>query len=145
MFVLSIEFIFTMIRLEKAKKAIEGSEKKAQELGIAITTVILDEHGTVIALSRMDGAFTVSPDFAKAKAFTSATLGFPTQALSQFVIEGKPYFGLSNLAGGEFTTIAGGIPVKNGDKVVGGVGVGGSTDVKQDEMCAQEAVKILEE
>ena len=91
----------------------------------------------------MDGAFTVSPDFAKAKAFTSATLGFPTDKLATFTGEGKPYFGLTDLASGEFTTIAGGVPVMNDGKLVGGVGVGGSADVSQDALCAQEAVKAI--
>lgn len=140
-----LSVIFDMITLNKAKKALEAAENKAKELGIAVTTVIADEHGTVIAMSRMDGAFTVSPDFARTKAFTSATLGFPTENLSAFTGEGKPYFGLTNLAGGEFTTIAGGIPVKMKDKVVGAVGVGGSTDTNQDAACAKEAVTVLEE
>ncbi len=133
-----------MISLEKAKKALEASEAKAKELGITVSTIISDEHGTMIAMSRMDGAFTVSPDFARAKAFTSATLGFPTANLSEFAGEGKPYFGLSNLAGGEFTTIAGGVPIKMHDKVVGAVGVGGSSDTNQDAECAKKAASIFE-
>jgi uncharacterized protein GlcG (DUF336 family) len=133
-----------MISLEKAKKALEASEKKAEELGIKITTIIVDDHGIVIASSRMDGAIHISPTFAESKAVTSALLGAPTEGLGQYAGEGKPYFGFNTLAGGKMTAIAGGYPVKINNKVVGGVGTGGSMDVSQDAICAQEAVKILE-
>lgn len=132
-----------MITLEKAKKALEASEKKARELGIAVTTVIVDEHGSTIAVSRMDGAISISPKFAYSKAFTSANLGMPSEGIGPYAGEGKPYFGINTLFGGELTPMTGGLPVKMGSKLVGGVGVGGSTDTAQDSQCAQEAVKAL--
>lgn len=132
-----------MITLDKAKRAIEASEQKAKELGTAVTTVIVDEHGSLIAAGRMDGAIPISPRFAYSKAFTSASLGMPTEGIGAYTAEGKPYFGLNTIFGGEITPIAGGHPVKIGNKLVGGVGVGGSTDTAQDSQCAQEAAKIL--
>jgi uncharacterized protein GlcG (DUF336 family) len=133
-----------MITLEKARQALEASEQKAAELGIAVTTFIVDDHGVVLAVSRMDGAIHVSPTFAYAKAFTSANLGAPTEGLGQYAGEGKPYFGFNMLNAGQMTAIAGGFPVKVNGKVVGGVGVGGSMDVSQDAQCAQAAVAVLE-
>ncbi len=50
---------------------------------------------------------------------------------------------MNTLFGGELTTIAGGIPVKIGEKLVGGIGVGGSTNTLEDHECAQSAVDIL--
>lgn len=132
-----------MITLEKAQEAIEAAEKKAKELGIKITTTIVDEHGTLIAASRMDGAITISPEFAYAKAYTSATIGLPTADIANYSGEGKPYFGTTSAFGGKLMVIAGGIPVKTGEKLVGAVGVGGSMDVKQDEECAKAAVETL--
>ena len=132
-----------MITLDKAKKALEASELKAKELGTAITTVIVDEHGSIIVASRMDGAIPISPRFAFCKAFTSASLGMPSEGIGSYAAEGKPYFGVNTILGGEITPIAGGFPVKMGNKLVGGVGVGGSMDVMQDSQCAQAAVKAL--
>ena len=70
-------------------------------------------------------------------------MGFSSGEIAKFAVEGKPYFGVESLAGGQITTLAGGLPVKENKKVIGGVGVGDSYDTSQDEVCAQEAVKVL--
>lgn len=132
-----------MITLERAKQALEASEKKARDLGIAISTVIVDSHGSIIASSRMDNAIPISPKFAYAKAFTAANIGFKTSDIAPNSVEGKPYFGLNTLFGGELTVIAGGVPITENKTLVGGVGVGGSYNVSQDEECAQTATKLL--
>ncbi len=134
-----------MITLAKAKKALEASEKKAEELGVHVSTVIVDNQGSVIAVSKMDNAIPISPRFALSKAYTSANLGFSTLDLAKYSSEGKPYFGLNTLFGGEFDLLAGGIPVKMNGKLVGGIGVGGSPDTLQDVECAKAAEMALGE
>lgn len=132
-----------MLTLEKAKEALELSEKKAKELGVNVTTVVVDEHGTLVALSKMDSAFYISPKFAKMKAYTSALLGLPSGDIAEYAAEGKPYFGINAAFSHELITLAGGLPVKKGEKVVGGVGVGGSLDVTDDVKCAEAALEAF--
>lgn len=132
-----------MITLEKARLAIEAAEKKAKELKVAICTVVVDDHGSLIAAGRMDGALVISPRFAYAKAHTAAVLRMPTNAIGAYAADNKPYFGVNTLFAGELTPIAGGVPIMIQGQVVGGVGCGGSADVSQDDLCAAEASKIL--
>lgn len=133
-----------MITLEKAKQAIQASEDKAKELGITVSTAVVDDYGTLVAFSKMDGALHISPRFSYAKAFTSASLGLPSGDVANFAQEGKPYFSINTSFSGELMVIAGGLPVKEGDKVTGAVGVGGSPDVNQDLECAKAALAVLQ-
>jgi len=132
-----------MLTLEKAQKAIEAAQNKAKELGIAVTVTVVDEHGALVAASRMDGALTVSPKFSFAKAYTAAVIGLPTGDIAQYAGEGKPYYGTTSAFGGELMVIAGGLPIKEGSKVIGGIGVGGSYDVNQDVECAKAGLSVF--
>ncbi|MBU1016618.1 heme-binding protein [Patescibacteria group bacterium] len=132
-----------MITLNKAKEALLASETKAKELGIAVTTVIVDEHGSIIAVSRMDTAIPISPEIALSKAYTSANLGAPTATLLENSQPGKPYFGVQEILGGKMTILPGGLPVLKDGKIIGAAGVGGSMDLAQDVLCAETAVKTL--
>jgi uncharacterized protein GlcG (DUF336 family) len=134
-----------MITAEKAQAALKASEAKAEELGIAVSTAIVDEYGVLIAFSRMDGALKVSPKFSQAKAHTSAALGLPSGEVANYAGEGKPYVGVNVAFAGELMVIAGGVPVKHNGQLAGAVGVGGSLDVKQDVLCAEAAKQVLEE
>lgn len=129
--------------LDAAQKAVDAAIKKAEELKIAISVAVVDQYGDLVAFGRMKGALKISPKFAIAKAYTAGTLGMGTADMAGYVTEGKPYYGLTSLFGGELTTIAGGLPIKLGEKLVGGVGVGGSADVSQDLECAQAAVGTI--
>lgn len=129
---------------EKAQQAVDEAIKKAEELGVKISVAVVDQYGDLVAFGRMKGALKISPKFAIAKAVTSGTLGMGTADIAGFAVEGKPYYGLNSLFGGELTTIAGGVPIKSGAELIGGVGVGGSTDVSQDLEAAQAALKAFE-
>lgn len=132
-----------MITLEKAKAALVAAQKKAEELKAVVSIAVVDEHGALVAFSKMDGAINISPKFSQAKAYTAATVGMPSGDMAAYAAEGKPYYGVDSAMGGKLTVIAGGIPVMDGGKIAGAVGVGGSQDVNQDVEIAKAAVVAL--
>ncbi len=129
--------------LNAALKAISMAEKKASELGVKVSIAVVDNSGITIASAKMDGSISISPEFAYTKAYTSASIGAPSKDLEGYAEEGKPYYGLNSIFGGKLTTIAGGQPVMIDGKLVGGVGVGGSMDVGQDNLCAIAALEAF--
>lgn len=132
-----------MMTLETALKAVNAAKAKADELGVKVTIVVVDSSGEIVVLHRMDGALTVSPTFATAKAFTSGTIGLPTAGMAEYAEPGKPYYGVNSLCGGKMTTIAGGQALKMGEQLIGGIGVGGSYDTTQDDEIAKAGMNAL--
>lgn len=125
-----------MITLKFAQEIVEKVHLKARELGIEVSVAVVDKAGTLILASKMDNAISISPKFAYTKAFTAASLGVKTSSLAEYTVEKGPYYGLNTIFAGELTSIAGGVPIMVDGKLLGGVGVGGSMDVNQDEICA---------
>ncbi|MFQ5879623.1 MAG: heme-binding protein [Dehalococcoidia bacterium] len=120
------------LTLEQAGKIIQGARGKAAELGITVTIAVVDAGGHLVALSRMDGARFPTTDIARGKAFTAAAFQRESAQMGQ-----NPFFATGpELGGRRVVPLGGGIPIRQGDQVVGGVGVSGGTS-DQDVECAQ--------
>ena len=119
---------------ESAQNMVAAAVAKAAELGVPQVVAVLDESGLLKAFCRMDGAALISIEVAQNKAYT-ALFGMPSQDFYNFIkdepalLAGVPHIPRIAIFGG-------GLPIKVGDKVVGGIGVSGGT-VEQDVACAQ--------
>ena len=126
----------TGVSLEDARRVIAAAEKKAQEIGQPMNIAVADEGANLVAFIRMEGAWIGSIDIAQKKAFTSRAFDISTRDLAQHSQSGNQFFGIHVSNNGKIMIFAGGIPLKSGDKVVGGIGVsGGSGD--QDHAVAE--------
>jgi uncharacterized protein GlcG (DUF336 family) len=131
------------ITLDFAKRLIEGAEKEAKKLGLAMVIAIVDEGGNLIAIHRMDDAWLASINIAQNKAWTSVALKMPTENLAAATVPQAELYGLNTTNNGKIVVFGGGIPLVKEGKVVGAVGVSGST-VPNDIQVAQAAVSVFE-
>ncbi|MBY8910230.1 heme-binding protein [Salinicoccus roseus] len=133
------------INLENAKKIIEGAEQKASEIGVQMVISVIDEGGNLVAVHRMDDAWLASIDIAQNKAWTAVALKMPTSNLEEATVPNAELFGLNTTNQGRIVVFGGGIPLEADGKVVGAIGVSGSSvpdDVKVAE-AGVEAFKAL--
>ena len=127
------------LTLERSLKIVQGAEKKAAQLNVKVTIAIVDAGGRLIALHRMDGAPFPTPEIAQGKAFTAVSFGAESAQLMNMLGQ-VPFFANGpQLAGGRFTLMPGGVPISEGNAVVGAVGVAGATG-EQDVECAKEGL-----
>jgi len=103
-----------------------------------ISVAVTDRNGIVIQHDRMDGAGPATPQWAEAVARMSVNFRSPTSELSEI----KDWDGGSQDAlmdGFRLTSVAAGLPLWNGSRLIGAVGVSGS--MKNDSKIAVAAVK----
>ena len=132
------------ISLGAADALIAAAQAKATELGVNMAIAIVDEGGLLKAFARMDGvSSSATVDLVQMKAYSAASFRTPTHLLAEGA---KDDFArassLTNIPG--FTLAAGGYPIKDGDAVVGGIGVGGGSP-EQDMQVAEAALASAQE
>lgn len=123
------------LRLADAQVIAARAHAQARKLGRDISIVIVNREGRVILSQRMDAASFLSLAVAEGKASTAAAIGVPTAVLEKGVDSGHP----SILSAPGAVVIAGGLPVRSGGALVGGVGVSGGAP-QEDEAIVQAAL-----
>ena len=118
------------------------AQKKATEIGQPMNIAVADGGGNLVAHVRMDNAWLGSIDISIKKAFTARAFDISTKDLATHSQSGGQFFGIHASNDGRVMIFAGGIPLKQGGKVVGAIGVsGGSGD--QDHSVAEAGVEAF--
>ncbi|AHE73148.1 GlcG [Enterobacter ludwigii] len=106
-----------------------------------VTVTVVDRAGVVKAVQRTDNAGPHTVKASEMKAYT---------ALSAKNASGKVMDAAQSNAGAQnmrdipgFLLLAGGLQVKEGDEVIGAIGIGGAPGGHLDEACAQAAIDGL--
>ena len=112
---------------------IEGALEQCTKDGYKVSVVIVDKGGNVAASIRGDGTGPHTMDFARMKAYTARTRNQTSLATMKQMED--PAFAflrqIPNVVG-----VGGGVPIRAGNEVIGGVGVSGAPGGEKDEACA---------
>ncbi|MDH7459912.1 heme-binding protein [Chitinophagaceae bacterium 26-R-25] len=129
------------ITLDQAENLLAMAKGKAREIGIPMNVAILDTAGHLKSFMRMDNAFLGSIDIAIKKAKTAMLFRMNSEAVGEFLKPEIGAFGMEASSGG-LMGFAGGIPIKDGEEIVGYIGVSGGP-VPMDFQVASAACNIL--
>lgn len=136
--------IQSRITLSTAKKLIERLEQEAVRRGQRAVIAVCNPEGNPVAVHVMDGAFLVSFDVAMKKAYTAVAVKMSTMELSKIAQPGGTFYGVDKLDGGKIVIFGGGIPLKSGDTIIGGLGISGGTG-EEDHSLAEYGQSVLKE
>ncbi len=113
--------------LDLARRLTEKVKIKARQTGVKAVVAVTDAGGNIVTVDRMDDAFIASVDIAVNKAYTSVALKMSTYELSKLAVPSGPLYGIQHTNNGRIVIFGGGVPLKVGDAVIGGLGVSGGT------------------
>ena len=122
--------------LSLAKMIATRIETEAVRASVPVAMTVIDAEGRMVLQHRMAGAPVHAVSVSERKAYTSALVELPTSELGPAERVGEPDYAPTAVGGGRYCVIGGGVPLRDGRRVVGGVGVCGGT--------AEEDVAIVE-
>jgi glc operon protein GlcG len=128
------------LTLAQARTCIARGVAEAERLGFKVAIAVVDEAGHLTACDRMDGALWVTPEIARAKANAAAGFHATTLDLEERFTKRMLFAdNVAALGGYEFVFGRGGVPVVEGDRIVGAVGVSGAVPADNDHAIADVA------
>lgn len=128
--------------LEMAQKAANAAMAKCIADGERVSVTVVDRSGATKVLLKADGSGPHTVASSTGKAFTSASMGRATAGLSNYMKGHRELDGLRDMDD-RLVILTGGLPIKIGDALIGGIGVGGAPSGLIDEACAKAGVDAI--
>ncbi|MCK5883627.1 MAG: heme-binding protein, partial [Bacteriovoracaceae bacterium] len=123
----------------EAQNAISAAIKESRTIGTKMDIAVVDAGGNLKAFVRMDNAWIGSIDIAIKKAKTARYFNMNTGEIGKLSQPGGPLYNIE-VSNSGLITFPGGIPLKKDGKVIGAIGVSGSS-VENDYRVAAEGAK----
>jgi uncharacterized protein GlcG (DUF336 family) len=124
------------IPLALAQTIANAALAQCESMGFKVSVVVVDRDGLQIVMIRGDGAGLHTPEGADRKAYTARTFSQPSAAFAKRLVDRPDTVG--SLQYSRVLALAGGLPIKAGNEVVGAVGVSGSPG--KDDVCSQAGI-----
>ena len=122
------------LSLAMATAIAQGAIDKCTSQGYAVSVVVVDRDGETMVVLRGDNSGPHTMENARRKAYTARAFRVPTSIYADRYLDNDPVVHQQVTLPGVIA-IPGGLPIKVGDDVIGGVGMSGSPGV--DEPCVQ--------
>ncbi len=129
-----------VLSVEVAEKAAMACDKHARAKGWKMNIAVLDDGGGLLYFRRDPASFRGSVDISINKAWTATQFGFPTRLFGESIV--KAADGIQYTP--RLIIFPGGLPIKAGEVLIGGIGVSGATG-DQDEECAKVGLDAVKE
>jgi uncharacterized protein GlcG (DUF336 family) len=127
------------ISLDRAETVIHAAVAEAKKRDWKMNVAVVDSGGNLVAFQRMDGAMLASIQIAEHKARAAATFRRPTKVFEN----GVQLMRLNYLLAFDgIIASRGGIPLIDGDSIIGAIGCSGGTD-SQDEVVSETGAAVI--
>ena len=120
---------------------VQRAVKKAKEFNISVVTTVLDSSAQVILSYRMEDALLVSNDMAFKKAYTAVGMKMQSKELGKLTQQGQWLHNLEMMLDNKIVSLPGGIPIFDGQRLLGSIGVSGGNG-EQDQEIASFAINL---
>jgi uncharacterized protein GlcG (DUF336 family) len=129
------------VSMGMALAIIQGTLEQCTKDGYKVSITIVDKAGNVAASIRGDGTNPHTMEFSRLKAYTSRTRGQTSLEFMKLVSDPANAY-LRQIP--NVVAVGGGVPIKAGNEVIGGVGVSGAPGGEKDEACAVAGLAKVE-
>jgi uncharacterized protein GlcG (DUF336 family) len=127
------------ISAQRAEAAIQTAAAEATKRGWPMNIAVYDSGGNLVTFLRMDGAQIASIVIAQHKARVAVKYRRPTKVFEDAVQKGGLNYILSL---DDVVASRGGIPLIEGDKIIGAIGCSGGTGSQDEVICTVGAATI---
>jgi uncharacterized protein GlcG (DUF336 family) len=130
------------VSLSGARCIRDNALNHASALGLSIALVVIDRTGVIKLAETMDGAPPGAWESALMKAKGAARYLAPTHLTAEFIKTLPAQLAQHALSLPELCAFQGGVPIKVGEQMVGGLGISGGSGAQDIEIALQAAQSV---